>query len=339
MLFEEAVLFLLRRAGYKTIDTPDGETIRSMGAGLGVFGRGGVHQIDAIADYEITPPFSHPQRLLVEAKCYGARIGIEVIRNAVGVVKDVNEFWNPRTGKTTRRRYHYLQAVFSTSEFTSEAEDYAFAQDIFLFPIGRSTHLSRLLTAINAIKPPSFGGTHWTSVPVNLSELRRNVRTVLESFDMPVEARDFGWSQGLWRFVEEVRVLGGVVIGVLGRSFPLFLVPRSAEIFDELNGDQIVRIYWDEHSWYIRSQSGELLFSFDLPPRLFARYAQAGLLSRERAIDLKRDFFNDLHVMIVEPEGVRVIRFTLDPDWIQQLANQAEHRRPGSFATTEEEPL
>ncbi|HET7230003.1 MAG TPA: restriction endonuclease [Longimicrobium sp.] len=127
MLFEEAVLFLLTRAGYTTVDEPDGDTLKRVGAGLAVIGRGGVHQIDAIADYVITPAFAHPQRLLVEAKCYGSAVGLPVIRNAVGVLKDVNEYWNPRRREVDRSRFHYLQAVFSSSDFTSDAEDYAFA--------------------------------------------------------------------------------------------------------------------------------------------------------------------------------------------------------------------
>lgn len=56
-----------------------------------VKGRGGEHQIDAIADFIVHQPFSYPQRLLVEAKCYSNKVRLPVIRNAAGVLKDVNE--------------------------------------------------------------------------------------------------------------------------------------------------------------------------------------------------------------------------------------------------------
>ncbi len=77
MLLEEAILYLLRVSGYKTVDTADSDSsLEIHAAGLAVKGRGGRHQIDAIADFTVTPPFSHPQRLLLEAKCHnfaGAR--------------------------------------------------------------------------------------------------------------------------------------------------------------------------------------------------------------------------------------------------------------------------
>src|SRR5258707_15450260 len=97
MLLEEAILYLLRVSGYRTLEilTPGNDpTIHGdCYSGLKVLGRGGVHQIDAIADFTITLPFSYPHRLLVEAKCYSddRPIGIEFVRNAVGVLKDVGE--------------------------------------------------------------------------------------------------------------------------------------------------------------------------------------------------------------------------------------------------------
>jgi hypothetical protein len=339
MLFEEAVLFLLARAGYRTIDVPDGRTIRPVGAGLAVCGRGGMHQIDAIADYEIVPPFGYPQRLLVEAKFYSSRVELPIIRNAVGVLKDVNEFWHPSHSILTGNRYHYLQAVFSASEFTSAAEDYAFAQDVYLFPLAKSAYFHPLLSAISSIKPQTFGGIHWSSVPVNLSRLRQEIRSMLRDPEMLYDYDRFadGRERDLFQFVDVVYRLGGVVVGMLGRSFPLFLVPRTPAVLDYLRGDITVQVWWDDTSWYLRSPDGEGLFSFDIPPRLFARYAKSGLLTRQHALDLKRDFFSDLHAVIVEPNAVRVVRFQLDGDWIERLLAEVQHRRPDVVENAEAE--
>ena len=73
-------------------------------AGLNVWGRGGKHQIDAIADLRIGQPFSNPQRLLVEAKAYSnePKVGLPIVRGAVGVLKDVSEFGS-RTGRINLR--------------------------------------------------------------------------------------------------------------------------------------------------------------------------------------------------------------------------------------------
>ncbi len=95
LLLEEAVLHLLRSAGYSPIYGKGSDnTLEQEGNSLFVRGRGERHQIDAIADYRVQPPFSNSQRLLLEAKFYDHRqVGLNVIRNAVGVLNDVAQFF------------------------------------------------------------------------------------------------------------------------------------------------------------------------------------------------------------------------------------------------------
>src|SRR5258708_3656946 len=101
LLLEEVLLHLLETTGYTTIQTRGNDpTLENGGAGLKVKGRGCSHQIDAIADFRISHPFSHPQCLLVEAKRFkkGEKVSIEVARQAVGILKDVGEHWVPVEG-------------------------------------------------------------------------------------------------------------------------------------------------------------------------------------------------------------------------------------------------
>jgi hypothetical protein len=62
MLLEEAALFLLRVNGYRPVWAIHPKnfdpTLQKGKSGLEVKGRGGVHQIDAIADFVVTQPFS-----------------------------------------------------------------------------------------------------------------------------------------------------------------------------------------------------------------------------------------------------------------------------------------
>src|SRR5688572_13189131 len=126
MLLEEAVLALLNTAGYRAVDKANDSTLTDGKSGLEVRGRGCCHQVDAVADYLLSPPFSHQQRLLVEAKFQGDSVGTPILRNALGVLKDVTEYW---TGKdrTVRQPFHYQYAICSASRFTPEAEAYAHA--------------------------------------------------------------------------------------------------------------------------------------------------------------------------------------------------------------------
>ena len=68
-------------------------TLRQGTAGLEVLGRGEHHQIDAIAEFTIRQPFVNPTRLLVEAMSKDAPVGIEIVRNTVGVLEDASEYW------------------------------------------------------------------------------------------------------------------------------------------------------------------------------------------------------------------------------------------------------
>ena len=131
-LLEEAVLYLLEKFDYKTIEAYPGhgnETLRGGHSGLEVRGRGSWHQIDALAAFKSSPAFMYPLRLMVEAKCYQNHrtVGIEVVRNSVGVLKDISEnyFTMPSGGANVQiPRFNYHSAIFSTSGYTSGAIDY-----------------------------------------------------------------------------------------------------------------------------------------------------------------------------------------------------------------------
>lgn len=337
-LFEEAVLYLLRTAGYQTVDHRGTDpTLSRVGAGLAVVGRGAVHQIDAIADYVVSPPFSHPQRLLVEAKCYSSTVELPVIRNTVGVIKDVSEFWTTVNAKLKEhRRYHYQAAVFSATSFSSGAEDYAFAHDIYLFPLANSTFFRNALSALARITHHTFRVAHWRSnIPIDLTEFRLNVRDALRT---DVEILRYAGTESpsaindLARFIDEVRSLGGVLVAMLGRTFPIFLVPARGTILRELPSRVYIRVHWNSRGWFLRDEWGRDLFSFDLPPRLFSLYARSGILTPERALQIKEDLFSDLQATFVDGESVRVIRFDIQPGWLEEIRNNLRQRDPGAEA-------
>ena len=139
VLPEEAILMRLRASGISHgHDCSRRSNFVRGPARLNVWGRGGKHQIDAIADLRIGQPFSNPQRLLVEARAYSneRKVGLPIVRGAVGVLKDVSEFWvKNRPDQPAASRYHYQFAIFTTSEFTGDAQDYAFAHDVHLLPL------------------------------------------------------------------------------------------------------------------------------------------------------------------------------------------------------------
>lgn len=132
-LLEEALAWLLRNTGYRLLvrDSQDPE-LDMEGGTLVVHGRGATHQVDVLGEFALTPAFSLPIRMFLEAKFNHRPCSLPVVRNAHGVIHDINENFVHASGSQPRRRYHYVYSLFSASGFTGPAQDYALAQQISL---------------------------------------------------------------------------------------------------------------------------------------------------------------------------------------------------------------
>lgn len=328
ILLEEAILYLLRWAGYQTVTSPNNDdTLGTCPAGLLVNGRGCSHQIDAIADFRVAHPFSHRQRLLVEAKCYNKPIAIEVIRNAVGVLKDVAEFWATASGSIPVSRYHYQYSVFSSSRFTDVAQRFAFAHDIHLMPLGNSTFFQPIIRSIQAVTESNFGVAPRQAIKVNLTDFRQEVRAYLADylFDLfqPVQ-----W--GLEDFYNSCRSVGGAILGMIQGAFPVFLVPRTPEITENLGTVIQSRITRRGSTWYLKRGDGdEDLFSFELPDVLFDLYMKTRDLRPLATLDFKQQYLSYIQAFVVRGDRIRLLTFELDQDWIAEVRQRRAERVDG----------
>ena len=134
-LLEDVLARLLYDNGYRLLVDPsqDPDALTRDRHGLVVRGRGADHQVDALGELMLPIPFSLPVRLFVEAKFRKSKATLRDVRNAHGVLHDVNEhFTSTRGSSLPLRRHHYRYALCSTSGFTAEAQRYALAQQISL---------------------------------------------------------------------------------------------------------------------------------------------------------------------------------------------------------------
>lgn len=337
MLLEEVLLHLLRGTGYRTVDSAGSDpTLRNGHSGLEVCGRGSEHQIDAVADFKISHPFSHPHRLLVEAKCHEkAVIGIEIPRNAVGVLKDVSEFWVTAHGSSTgaehsrmNTRYHYQYALFSVTPYSRNVQQYAFAQDIYLIALGNSRFFEPIVRAIRAIERGDLRSLPSGTLSIDLKSLRHVVRQRLKGEDIPFpEDYSDSLQAKLLNIVAEAWRINYALLAVFEGGFPVFLVPASEFTISNLNDVIHVRIRWDENGWYIDDVNDRRLFSFDLPQELFNLYASRGSLRPERALQMKEDVMHSFYAFLTVGESVRVIGFLLDTEWTEAI-RRARQQRP-----------
>jgi hypothetical protein len=334
---EEAILYLLEASGYRTVTNANGDsTLHEDHGSLSVVGRGGRHQIDGIADFAVGQPFSHPQRLLVEVKFHTRPVDIDVVRNAVGVLQDVREYWTGVSNEHEifRLRYQYTYAIFSASEYRSSAQRYAYAHDIYLIPLARSTFILPIITAIKNIGGFAlpYTGRHFlknreeliphdeTARAFRHPELKNHIRAAIR--DKP-RNRLSSLAEGtalnlLEQFCSTCRQLDGAVLGMISRQFPVFLVPSPGVDLHELH-DCSAKIYWDDrHHWYLQLITGER-FSFDLPEELFQQYAENNMLSEASALDLKAERLYEIQAIVKQGEHVRIVTFYLDFDWLERV--------------------
>lgn len=339
MLLEEALLYLLSRSGYKVLTEPDSDPdqriVERNSAGLTVRGRGGIHQIDAIADYQLSPPFSHPQRLLVEAKCYSAseKVGLDIVRNAVGVFRDVSEYWSVLLpGGLPKRRHHYQYSLFSASGYTKPAEEYAFAHDIYLIDLEGSTYIQGVIRGIRNLTHADFGAQSKDSVKISMQSLRIAFREELFAqgglaLDQVRPRVALNAIRELRLIRDEIRRIRFSLLAMLSDTIPILLTPAPEITAAQLRNAYDVRITWEpanqHNGWVLRDRNNNdtPLFSFDVPLWIFERYAENGLLSPLRALDLKEQALAEFSAVITTEDGtpVRIVRFKLNRDWMRTV--------------------
>lgn len=358
-LLEEIVLFLLQQSGYRTVDRAGIDlSLHDGHSGLEVIGRGEHHQIDAVADFIVSPPFSHRQRLLVEAKCYRADrpVSIDVIRNAIGVLKDVSEFHpgmqSPR-GRRTRHqgfhcddlrclscasnnrerhpRYHYQYAVFSTSGYTVNAQRYAFAQDVFLVPLAQTPAFQQVVNALFSLDAIPRVQRANGDLAIDVGVLRQFFRYRLTGNarhdNLGQAETEYEKIVGIERVIEEAHGVGMGLMGMISGQFPVLLLPQGEIRPERLRGTIPVSIHYDESNWYIRARNGSFSFAFDLPKQLFELYATSGRLDPVQALSMKEYEMSQIQAIVVRDNEASSVTFELDPTWLNEARETIRRSR------------
>ena len=337
LLLEEVLLNLLKDSGYITVNKIDRDkTLKKGHSGIEVKGRGWNHQIDAIADFAIAPPFSYPIRLLLEAKFYQKNIGIDIIRNAVGVLKDVEEFWvSNNSEKIAKPRYHYQYAIFTSSKFTFPAQQYAFAQDIYLIKLENNKYFLPIINAIGELTYEDFNGESNKKIEnINLSELRKKFRESLKlndfhSLNSYLADKEFN-QEKIRNIYERSNSLSSSYLGMLSNRFPIFLTPSPNFDINILIANPTIRICWDENYWYIvksntrcgNLRDDDILFSFDLPEDIFKLYEENNMLIQTQAITIKEDLMSSIKIIFKNQRIFSSIELNLDRDWLENIKKQ-----------------
>jgi len=238
-ILEEIVLALLHKAGYRILDENDGEEIKDGPRGLELRGRGEWHQVDALVGYDFTPAFIYPIRLIVEAKAYlptgnnKGKVGINVVRNAVGVLKDVNEdyfSYSLNREEYKIRRFNYTYAIFSLYGFTQNAQRYAIAHQIFLIQYYYMPLFQGLQKEFSKITEKSHIFKNLKKF--NLKAFRKSLRKFLKNEYLEILRLmvNFLFKEGIEimkKIKKEVDKIGGSYFGLLNGEYPIHILSQK----------------------------------------------------------------------------------------------------------------
>ena len=318
-VLEEVLAKLIQNTGYRLLvdATQDTEELENRPNGLAVRGRGGSHQVDVLGELAWIPAFTFPLRLIVEAKARGGKSGIDVVRNAVGVVSDVNQNYarSAATRRALLQKFTYRYALFSTSGFSSPAAEYALAHQISLVDLsapefGDIVQLANEVTdAIWAGGSPGRGDGF---VKRFRAWLRVELGTWPEEVQLPAD-----WSEHGPRFDgqllavrdmlrERVEAMGELFVAMANGPFLLVLRARDPRyLVQVLDRDPVrdVSIHWSSQTqsatrWRItlpgEDDSAELTFT--LPAPVAAWIFDEGADARRRAMQFKEKFLSTLTI-------------------------------------------
>ena len=345
-VLEEILARLLSRSGYRLLAeaSQDADALRDGRHGLLVRGRGSDHQADALGELLIPTPFSLPIRLFVEAKFRGSPIGISDIRNALGVISDVNEhFASDAPRDFPLRRHHYRYALFSVSGFTEDAQKYALAHQISLIdlqgPAFADLRAITMQTAHDLLLLAEQSGL--SQFP--LGQTRRVLRLALGTGVAEDETRDVGFEASYARASQSpgeamgeagsvlpARPLAGIaanlseklddvlILGFPQGPFILVLQADDTNAFNRFLSDSpAAEIDVDIRyapsgekpgEWAIipHGNNHRLIARFGIPPLLDSWLLAADAVELERAALAKRTLFSTI---VVFREGNRALQF------------------------------
>lgn len=254
-LLEEIVAYLISKAGYRLLTSPqdDPHDLTWRGNGLQVRGRGGLHQADVLGEFAWAPAFGSPIRLFVEAKWRGTgrgRLGIPEARHAVGILQDVNQSLvtidtrisegdheaGPEDSPLTGRGFCYLYryALCSTSGFTFGAQAYALAHQVALIDLSHADY-DTIRDAVNSVGDELVGfigdlerghvSTRSDSRPTIVRTIRSTLRQQLWRHEFGDVSAEVNYI--LSPLIREVRATRELFIGVSATGFVIILKADS----------------------------------------------------------------------------------------------------------------
>ncbi|RPI16908.1 MAG: hypothetical protein EHM58_10885 [Ignavibacteriae bacterium] len=350
-ILEEILAYLIKNAGYRLLTDPcqDPYELDRKGNGLVVKGRGSIHQADVLGQLEWIPTFVFPIRLFIEAKFRQEKTGIQAIRNAIGVLYDINQnFIKPKDKDIFRQRYSYNYAIFSTSGFTVNAIDLALAHNISLVDLS-STEYDELKQSISTASESivNLNNNILTDVDEDNNELNINrsiyvkqirdyirsaldtdsfIRNAIININPTIDTNSKTILDSMVIIAQQYQEL---FIAMANGPFMLLLKANNIQSFKNYANNypyHHVVITWNSESnngqeWTIRpyNEPNAYKLSFKLPDKLAKWIFDKEGKPLSRALNIKENFFSSITIYRRENGRDLLYRLEYNPETTQEF--------------------
>lgn len=346
-LLEYLVRQLLQNCGFNSV-RPDGHYIYQQN-GTGLFfinGKGAAHDADVLMEPPIQLPFSYPSRLLFECKAYETTVGLGVVRNALGLRYDINDFEivtdasiqkrkNNRRANyaiSDRKRFNYQVGVASVEKFSSSAFEFAANNKIPLL-------------SLRWFLPEGVCDLFHTIDSRYLNSIAQPLRNNLYEF-LKNKNRDAIYEyDNVRRFLQRDNTIGEInrsFESVINRSF-IGLIETGDLIFLFREGDSNFAFLNKQTRFeglsaqihYFRDQPNQWIlelrdrnnrnseFRFYVPDRIMSMWREFSM-DKTVALNLKEQFFSRIFIFTRQHDGRRLpfIVANIDRAWLDNLREQ-----------------
>lgn len=282
--FEIFVKRVLMCVGFTEVNS-DGIFVYDGAPGQMIQGLGEAHNADVLLEPPVQIPFFYKTRLLIECKDYKNKIGIDIVRSALGLREDINHFnvvelTDLEDRKSQRRngiikhhdRYNYQVAIASMSGFTIQAQNFAATHRIPLLNFNEMPFWNGFIEIVNGTPADNH---------CNMESIEEN--------EVIVQEEDY------FKIINYAEEIGREMAMAVTDSGQLLFLYQT--VGDFISFDDVYSLHWennDKGCWKLKSGRNEYIFH--LPEVMLKQWisnSSNDLELKKWAIDCKyRDFSN-----------------------------------------------
>jgi hypothetical protein len=348
-LFEYLVRRLLINCGFYSVQ-PDNLYTFERNPLFFINGRGAAHDADVLMEPPIQMPFGYPARLLFECKAYDSKAGLPIIRNALGLKYDINEFEivtkksllsrqnNNRASYAieNRQRHVYQVGVASAEGFSKNAIGFAAnnkipllslswmldRQAMFLYrsidqPLVDSMDQTMTSNLYDYFKDRNPGAEAKHIEAVGLLEEYRQIGYIIESLNRNIDSTYIGLLEsGDLIFLFERETKSASSLYSFGSNSRL-----SAQLHYSRDNPEIWYLAINSNSSGARNLENENNpeFMFHVPPRIMGMWREFAL-DRSKAIQIKEEFFSTIFIFKkTRTSDIPFFVVNLDKHWLDEV--------------------